>query len=137
MCVSAACCSAVLPPDVSCGGASGSVGMRAPTDFTLALSASSVNVSQGGTSSPGNISVAGRNGFSSSVQVSFGELPDGVTTNPASPFPIVAGQTASVTLTDMNTLVLTTPALAAGPQQLVQSNPDGESATLDAAFLMQ
>jgi hypothetical protein len=37
----------------------------------------------------------------------------------------------------MNTLLLTTPVLALGAQQLVHTNPDGESVSLDAAFLAQ
>ena len=38
---------------------------------------------------------------------------------------------------DLNTLTLTTPATNAGPLQLVLTNPDGESVSLDAAFLAQ
>jgi hypothetical protein len=34
----------------------------------------------------------------------------------------------------MNTLTLTTPALSAGPQQIVLTNTDGETVSLDAAF---
>jgi hypothetical protein len=46
-------------------------------------------------------------------------------------------KTTTITVKDMNTLVLTTPALTSGPQQLVLTNPDGESVSLDAAFLAQ
>lgn len=46
-------------------------------------------------------------------------------------------KSASVTFKDMNTLTLATPALPSGPQQLVLTNPDGESVSLDAAFLVQ
>ncbi|HUN62210.1 MAG TPA: IPT/TIG domain-containing protein [Candidatus Sulfotelmatobacter sp.] len=49
----------------------------------------------------------------------------------------LGGKAASVSRTDMNTLILTTPALAAGPQQLVLTNPDGESVALDSAFSAQ
>jgi hypothetical protein len=49
----------------------------------------------------------------------------------------LGGKSTTVTLKDMNTLVLTTPALSAGWQQLVLTNPDGESVALDAAFLAQ
>ncbi len=49
----------------------------------------------------------------------------------------LGGKSATVTVTDMNTLVLTTPAMSAGPQQLVLTNPDGESVSLDAAFVAQ
>jgi len=37
----------------------------------------------------------------------------------------------------MNTLTLTTPTTTTGPQQLVLTNPDGESISLDAAFQAQ
>jgi hypothetical protein len=60
-----------------------------------------------------------QNGFSASVQATIG------------------GKSAMVCWKDMNTLVLTTPALAASRQQLALSNPDGESASLDAAFIAQ
>jgi IPT/TIG domain len=50
---------------------------------------------------------------------------------------ILGGKAAAVTLTDMNTLTLTTPSTTAGPLQLVLTNPDGESVSLDAAFLAQ
>ncbi|MBZ5702530.1 MAG: IPT/TIG domain-containing protein [Acidobacteriia bacterium] len=46
----------------------------------------------------------------------------------------IGGVTASVTLVDMNTLTVTAPALHPGPRQLVVTNADGESASLDAAF---
>ena len=46
----------------------------------------------------------------------------------------IGGKTAAVTVNDMNTLTVTTPALSAGPQQITITNPDGETATLDAAF---
>ena len=35
---------------------------------------------------------------------------------------------------DMNTLTVTTPPLAAGPQQILITNPNGDSYSLDAAF---
>jgi hypothetical protein len=34
----------------------------------------------------------------------------------------------------MNTLSVVAPAVAAGPQQVVITNPDGESVSVDAAF---
>ena len=49
----------------------------------------------------------------------------------------LGGKSASVALVDMNTLTLTTPATSTGPQQLVLTNPDGETVSLDAAFLAQ
>jgi len=50
---------------------------------------------------------------------------------------ILGGKTATVTWKDMNTLKLTTPATPAGPQQLILTNPDGESISLDAALTAQ
>jgi hypothetical protein len=49
----------------------------------------------------------------------------------------LGGKPATVTPIDLNTLTLTTPATNTGPQQLVLTNPDGESVSLDAAFLAQ
>ena len=49
----------------------------------------------------------------------------------------LGGKSASLTVTDRNTLVLNTPAMSSGPQQLVLTNPDGESVSLDAAFVAQ
>jgi len=49
----------------------------------------------------------------------------------------LGGKPANVTFKDANTLLMTAPALSAGPQQLIRSNPDGESVSLDAAFLAQ
>ena len=46
----------------------------------------------------------------------------------------IGGQAATVTFVDMNTLSVVTPAVAAGPQQLVVTNPDGESTSLDDAI---
>jgi IPT/TIG domain-containing protein len=49
----------------------------------------------------------------------------------------LGGKSATLSLTDMNTLILTTPALPTGPQQLILTNPDGESVSLHAAFAAQ
>ena len=47
----------------------------------------------------------------------------------------INGKTASVTFKDSNTLLVVTPALTAGPQQITLTNPDGETVSLDAAFI--
>jgi hypothetical protein len=47
----------------------------------------------------------------------------------------INGKSASVTFKDANTLLVTTPSLTAGPQQIIITNPDGESVSLDAAFI--
>jgi hypothetical protein len=49
----------------------------------------------------------------------------------------LGGNPSTLTFKDMNTFSLTTPAMTAGPQRLVLTNPDGESISLDAAFLAQ
>ena len=46
----------------------------------------------------------------------------------------IGGVAASVSLVDRNTLTVTTPALRVGPQRIMVTNADGESASLDAAF---
>jgi hypothetical protein len=50
---------------------------------------------------------------------------------------MLGGKSAPVSLADMNMVVLTTPAVAAGPQQLVLTNPDGETVSPDDAFTAQ
>jgi hypothetical protein len=49
----------------------------------------------------------------------------------------LGGKIIPVSFKDRNTLTFTTPALTSGPQQLILTNPDGESVSLDAAFLAQ
>jgi hypothetical protein len=49
----------------------------------------------------------------------------------------LGGKAVTVTLKDKNTLTFATPALSSGAQQLVLTNPDGESVSLDAAFVAQ
>ena len=47
----------------------------------------------------------------------------------------LGGKPAAVIFKDMNTISVTTPALAAGAQQLALRNPDGASWALDAAYV--
>jgi len=49
----------------------------------------------------------------------------------------LGGKSLTVTFKDMNTLTFITPNLAIGAQQLVVTNPNGESISLDAAFTAQ
>src|SRR5579871_4480144 len=68
----------------------------------------------------GGVSVTLRgSGFVSATQVTLG------------------GKPAQITFKDMNTLIVATPTLSPGPQQIVVSNPDGESVSLDAAYTAQ
>ena len=47
----------------------------------------------------------------------------------------ISGKSAAATFVDINTLTVTTPPLAVGPQQILITNPNGDSYTLDAAFV--
>jgi hypothetical protein len=49
----------------------------------------------------------------------------------------LGGRVMTVTFKDKNTLTFTTPALSSGAQELILTNPDGESVLLDAAYLAQ
>ena len=80
-----------------CGGGSSSAPPPPPApDFSLSLSANSISVAQGGTSSAVNVSVTGNNGFTGTAQVTLSGIPSGVTSNPASPFSVVAGGSTAV-----------------------------------------
>jgi hypothetical protein len=46
----------------------------------------------------------------------------------------INGKSATVTFKDANTLLVTTPSLNPGPQQIILTNPDGESVSLDDAI---
>lgn len=82
------------------------------------LAIGTLSPSSGSTAGATAITVRG-SGFQSGIKATLG------------------GKSAAVSITDMNTLIVTTPAMPTGPQQLVLTNPDGESISLDAAFLAQ
>jgi hypothetical protein len=46
----------------------------------------------------------------------------------------IGGKKATVTFKDSSTITLITPTLSQGPQQVVVTNPNGDSSSLDAAF---
>jgi hypothetical protein len=46
----------------------------------------------------------------------------------------INGKAATVTFKDSNTLLVVTPALTPGPQQITLTTPDGETVSLDAAL---
>ncbi len=46
----------------------------------------------------------------------------------------IGGKSAATNFVDINTLTVTTPSLTAGRQQIIITNPNGDSYTLDAAF---
>ena len=87
-----------------CGGAgSSSSNVKPPSstpppDFAITLSASSLSVSQGATAVPITISVSAQNGFTATVQVNLAGAPNGVLSNPASPFVIASGASIPVVL---------------------------------------
>jgi len=65
-------------------------------DFSLSFSPASVSVPQGGTSPTVTLNAASSGGFTGSVQVTLTGLPAGITANPASPFEVSAGGSASL-----------------------------------------
>src|SRR5260221_12456460 len=81
-------------------GSGGGGGTQPPPppqpDFTIGLSTSTVSIAQGSSSAPVSVTVNGLNGFSGSVQVALSGVPAGVTSNPASPFPVSSGQAVAV-----------------------------------------
>ena len=82
-----------------CGGGSSSIQPPPPPpspDFSIGFSQNSVNVQQGATSPAVSLSVNALNGFTGTVQVTLSGLPSGVISNPASPFNVAAGSSASV-----------------------------------------
>ena len=82
-----------------CGGGSSGAPVQTPPplpDFSLGFSSSSVAVVQGATSPPVTLTVVASNNFSGAVQVTLSGLPQGVTSNPATPFSINAGSTATM-----------------------------------------
>lgn len=82
-----------------CGGGGGGSGVQPPppqADFLLGLSASSLSVAQGETSSAISVSITSEHGFSDAVQITLSSLPSGVSANPASPFSVSPGQPVAV-----------------------------------------
>jgi IPT/TIG domain len=89
---------ALLLCTVGCGGGGGGSGVHPPPpqpDFSIGLSVASLTLPQGGSSSL-TIMVGAENGFSGSVQVTLTGLPSGISSNPASPISVTAGQPAPV-----------------------------------------
>jgi hypothetical protein len=72
-----------------CGGGSAGSNPAPPTSaplpsFTLTLSASTINLAQGGPSQSFNVSIAGQNGFADTVTVAPVGLFNGVSVSPSS-----------------------------------------------------
>lgn len=85
----------------ACGGGSGGGGSTTSSSvsgsFTLSVSPASLNL-VGGMKAPVTVQVIGQGGFSGSVAVSAGGLPNGVTVSPAS-VAISSGSSGQLTLT--------------------------------------
>src|SRR5205807_1899681 len=67
-------------------------------DFSIALTPDTVTANAGSSNSSFAVSITGQNGFSDSVTVTLSGLPAGVTTSPASPFSVAAGNSQTVIL---------------------------------------
>jgi IPT/TIG domain len=78
------------------GGTTAVVQQPQAADFSVAVSSSSVTISQGGVSAPVNFSIIPQNGFSGTVQLTFASLPAGISSNPASPFMVTSGVDTAV-----------------------------------------
>lgn len=102
-----------IPPSVAAGnfqlsvnGTSGTLAHSAPAtvtvipaaDFSLSVSPSLLTVNSGATSPQFSIFIASLNGFADSASIHLSGLPPGSTSQPPSPFTIVAGQSQAVTL---------------------------------------
>ncbi len=94
----------LLCVSAGCGGAGSSTSnvkpppSPLPPDFAITLSASSLSISQGTTAAPITVSVATQNGFTGAIQVILAGAPNGVLSNPASPFTIPSGASTPVVL---------------------------------------
>ena len=96
---------ALLCVGAGCGGGGSSPSSNvkpppstSPSDFAISLSASSLSISEGTTATPITISVSAQNGFTGAVQVALAGAPNGVLSNPASPFVIASGASIPVVL---------------------------------------
>lgn len=78
------------------GGATAVIQQPQAADFAVAISSSSVAVSQGGVSAPVNFSIIPQHGFNGNVQVTIAGLPAGISSSPASPFTITSGMDTAV-----------------------------------------
>ncbi len=83
---------------ISCGGSAGTTPPPQTPDFSLSATPASVSVTQAGAGAPLTVTATPQNGFSNSVVVNILGLPAGVTSNPASPFPLNAGASQQVML---------------------------------------
>ena len=97
-------------------GTAQNAGLTVVTLAGVPLGIGSLSPSQGSAAGGTTLVIRG-SGFQSGVSVTIG------------------GKAATATFNDMNTLTVVTPALATGFQRVTITNPDGETVSLDAAFL--
>jgi hypothetical protein len=91
----------LAPVLTGCGGGSGSTQATVSVpadDFSLALSSSSVVLSQGSTAAPIQVSLIGKNGFTATVPITLSGLPQGVVSNLGTSFSLAAGASDSLIL---------------------------------------
>jgi len=88
----------------SCGGGTAYIQPPPPpqADFTIGFSSNSVNVQQGATSPAVSLSINPVNGFTGAVQVTLSGLPNGIVSNPQSPFSVAAGASTPVLFSAAN-----------------------------------
>jgi len=78
------------------GGALPNVRPVPSADFTITFSSPSLSLPQGASAAPITISVAGQGGFTGIVEITLSGLPNGVVSNPASPFDVNPGSNTAV-----------------------------------------
>ena len=94
-----ACLIAILLAACGSGGSSPLPSFSPPPpapDFSLSVSSGSISVEQGATSGAVTVAVNPNNDFTGSVSIAVEGLPAGVTSSPASPFSVAAGQSQQV-----------------------------------------
>src|SRR5215471_3574885 len=83
---------------LGCSGVTASTPPPPPQDFSISLSPTTVTVGANSSNSTFTVSVAGQNGFASSVSMAISGLPAGAATSPTAPFNLTVGNSQIVTL---------------------------------------
>jgi hypothetical protein len=89
---------------VGCGSAPSSPSPSPAKDFNITLSPATITANAGDSKSTFTLSIAGQNGFTDPVTITFSGLPAGVTTSPASPFNMHAGSRQTLALSIPETM---------------------------------
>lgn len=117
------------------GCGSGGSSPPPPPGFSLSVSPGSLLVSQTTTSAAVTVTAAPANGFSGTVSVTVTGLPAGVTSSPASPFPLAAGGSQQVTFTVAASVARANYALSFSGTSGSLSNSAGLALTVSGAPL--